>query len=84
VFINVEQFDIDTQGHGTLIASWRITAPGSEKLLKSGQTRLTRTGPVPRGKPQVIVATLSALTAEFSRELAQAIHQSAEVHYESK
>ena len=79
VFVNVEQFDVDTQGRGTLIASWRITAPGSEKPLKSGQARLARPGPAPHGNPQVIVTTLSALTAEFSRELAQAIHQSAEL-----
>ena len=79
VFVNMEQFDVDTQGRGTLIAWWRITAAGSDKLLKSGQARLARTGPAPRGNPQVIVTTLSGLTAEFSRELAQAIHQSAEL-----
>ncbi len=80
VVVSVEQFDVDTRGHGALIAWWRLTAPGSDKLLKSGQARLTRTGPAPRGNPQVIVATLSALTAEFSRELAQVIHQSAELN----
>jgi len=79
LFVNVEQFDVDTEGRGRLIAWWRITAPGSDKPLKSGQARLDRTGPAPRGNPQIIVTTLSALVAEFSRQLAQAIHESAEL-----
>ncbi len=78
VSVNLEQFDVDTEGHSTLIAWWRLTASPSDKLLKSGQTRLSRTGPAPHGDPQVIVTNLSALTAEFSRELAQAIHRSNE------
>jgi uncharacterized lipoprotein YmbA len=76
VAVNVQQFDVDMQGQGTLVASWRITAPGTDKPLKSGQSRLTHTDPaVAHVNPQVIAATLSALTTEFSRELAQAIHQ---------
>ena len=80
ISVNVEQFDVNTGGCGTLIARWRITAPGSEKFLKSGQSHLVRTGPAPRNKPQVIVTTLSALAAEFSRELAQTIQQTTEVN----
>jgi len=76
VFINVQQFDIDTQGRGTLIAQWRITAPGSETPLKSGEARLARTGPLPHGNADVIATTLSDLAAEFSRELAQSIRES--------
>jgi uncharacterized lipoprotein YmbA len=79
LFVNVEQFDVDTEGRGRLIAWWRITAPGTDQPLKSGQARLDRTGPAPRGNPQIIVTTLSALVAEFSRQLAQAIHESAEL-----
>ena len=79
VLVTVEQFDVNAQGRGALIASWRITAPGTDKLLKNGQARLVRTGPAPRRDPQVIVTTLSALTAEFSRGLAQAIQQSAQL-----
>jgi uncharacterized lipoprotein YmbA len=79
VFVNVQQFDVDVQGQGTLIASWRITAPGTEKPLKSGQSRLTHAGPaVTPAKPELIATSLSALTAAFSRELAQAIHQFAD------
>jgi uncharacterized lipoprotein YmbA len=76
VFINVQQFDVDTRGRGTLIAQWRITAPDSDTPLKSGQARLDRTGVSPRGDPEVIASTLSALAAEFSRDLAQSIRES--------
>ena len=74
VFISVQQFDVDTIGRGTLIADWRINAPDNDTPLKSGQTRLVLAGSSPRGHPEVIAATLSNLTAEFSRELAQAIN----------
>jgi uncharacterized lipoprotein YmbA len=75
VSVDVKQFDVDTQGRGTLIAWWQVTAPGSDKRVKGGQARLTRLGPAPRASPQVIATTLSALTAEFSEELAQAIRE---------
>jgi len=76
VFVNVQQFDVDAHGHGTLIAHWRITSPDSDASLKSGQARLARAGASPRGHPEVIATTLSDLTAEFSRDLAQSIRQS--------
>ena len=76
VFITVQQFDVDAQGHGTLIAHWRIIAPDSDTSLKSGQTRLARAGTSPRGHPEAIAATLSELSAEFSRNLAQSIRES--------
>jgi uncharacterized lipoprotein YmbA len=75
VYINVQQFDVDVNGHGTLIAQWRITAPDSDVPLKSGRTRLDRAGASPRGKPEVIAETLSDLAAEFSRDLAQSIRE---------
>jgi uncharacterized lipoprotein YmbA len=75
VYINVQQFDVDINGHGTLIAQWRITAPGSDVPLKGGRTRLDRDSASPRGKPEVIVGTLSDLTAQFSRDLAQSIRE---------
>jgi uncharacterized lipoprotein YmbA len=78
VSINVQQFEVDTRGTGTLVAQWRITAPEKDLLLKSGLARLSRTGASPRNKPEVIATTLSELEAEFSRQLAQAIRDSAE------
>ena len=76
--INMEQFDVDTQGRGTLLAKWRLTAAATDKPLKSGQAQLTRTGPSPRGNPQAIATNLSGLTTEFSRDLAQVIRDSAQ------
>lgn len=78
VYINVQQFDVDINGHGILIAQWRITAPGGDVPLKSGRTRLDRTGASPRGKPEVIAKTLSDLAAQFSRDLAQSIRENAQ------
>ena len=77
VSISVQQFDVDTAGRGTLIADWRINTRDNDTPLKSGQTRLVQAGSSPRGHPEMIAATLSDLTAEFSRELAQAISESA-------
>ena len=45
VSVNVQQFDVDTEGRGTLLAEWRLTAAGADKPMKIGQTRLTRPGP---------------------------------------
>jgi uncharacterized lipoprotein YmbA len=76
ISIDVQQFDVDTSGNGTLNAQWRITAPDRDQQLKSGQAQLTRTGASPRGHPEMVATTLSDLTAEFSRELAQSFRES--------
>ena len=78
VSVDVQQFDVDTEGRGTLVAEWRLTRSGADKPMKMGQARLTRTGPSPRGNPQAIAATLSALTTDFSKELAQALCEPAQ------
>jgi uncharacterized lipoprotein YmbA len=77
VFINVQQFDVDTDGRGTLIVQWQIASPDSDTPLKSGQTSLARIGASPRGNPKIIAATLSELAGEFGRELALSIRESA-------
>jgi uncharacterized lipoprotein YmbA len=76
VSVNVEQFDVDTEGTGTLLAGWRLTALGADKPMKIGKAHLTRPGPSPRGNPQAIATTLSALVAEFSLNLAPALRES--------
>jgi hypothetical protein len=76
VSVNVQQFDVDTQGRGTLIAQWRISAPASDIPLKIGRTQLERKGGSPRVDPAVIATTLSDVTADFSREIAQSIRDS--------
>jgi uncharacterized lipoprotein YmbA len=77
VYIRVEQFDVNADGGGTLIAWWRIQAPGEDKVRKSGETRLSRKGASPYTNPDAAVATLSELNAEFSRLLVQAIREAA-------
>jgi uncharacterized lipoprotein YmbA len=76
ISIEIQQFDVDTTGRGNLNAQWRITAPDSDQPLKIGQARLSRTDSSGRGHPRIIATTLSELTAEFSRELAQSIRES--------
>lgn len=76
--VDVEQFDVDTQGQGTLIANWRFSEPGAASPLKTGEAHLTRSGPAPRGNPQAVATTLSALIGDFSRELAAAIPEATE------
>ena len=73
VSITVEQFDVDTEGRGTLNAQWRITPSAGGIPSRDGNVRLVRTASPPRGNPEAIAATLSQLTSEFSRELADAI-----------
>ena len=78
VSVNVQQFDVDAEGRGTLLAEWRLTVAGADRPMKIGQAHWTRPGPSPRGNPQAIATTLSALLAEFSRELAQALREPAQ------
>jgi len=75
VHVTVEQFDVDQAGKGTLVAWWRITAPGGAMVLKSGQARLTKDGQSPATSAQNIAATLSELVADLSRQLAQALKE---------
>ncbi len=75
VSVDVQQFDVDTEGRGTLIGIWRLAAVGADKPMKTGHVHLTRPGPSPRGNPQAIAVTLSTLLAEFSRDLAQALRE---------
>jgi uncharacterized lipoprotein YmbA len=76
VHVSVSQFDVDAEGRGALVAWWRLTAPGGDTVLKSGESRLNRAGPAPEADPQAMAATLSELAAELSRAVAQAIRES--------
>jgi uncharacterized lipoprotein YmbA len=75
VHVTIEQFDVDARGQGLLIARWRILAPGGEKVLKAGGSRLSRQGPAPDSGASGAIATLSELVAELSRQLAQALKE---------
>jgi len=80
VYVTFEQFDVDTRGRGVLVAWWRVLSPGGEKTLKVGESRLSRQGPEPGTNAPGAVATLSALLAEHSRQLAQAITEATRAH----
>ena len=75
VYVAIEQFDLDSGGKAALVAWWRILAPGGEKILKAGASRLERQGPPPDVDPSGAVGTLSGLLGEFSRRLAQAVNE---------
>jgi uncharacterized protein len=75
VYVTIEQFDVDANGQGVLIAQWRILSPGGEKVLKAGGGRLSRQGPPPDAGASGAVATLSELVADLSRQLAQALKE---------
>jgi uncharacterized lipoprotein YmbA len=70
LYVAVEQFEVDTAGEGRLVARWRIMAPGGDKLLQAGRTRLAHAGPAPEPDASGSIATLSDLVAELSRQLA--------------
>ncbi len=76
VYVAVEQFDVDTEGQGVLVATWRLLSPGGDKTLKSGRSRLVRQGPPASAGAAGTVATLSELVADFSRELSKALQDS--------
>lgn len=73
VHVTIEQFDVDAQGRGALVAWWRVLSAGGERILKSGTSRFTRKGPSPDIDPSGAVATLSELVADLSRQLSEAI-----------
>lgn len=77
VFVSAERFDVDAQGKGTLLANWRIETPDGRQVLKDGVTSLNQAGASPNQRPEIIAATLSELTAQFSEALARAIRECA-------
>jgi uncharacterized lipoprotein YmbA len=73
IFIDVDQFDVDTLGHGRLVAQWRIGALDGTGSLQIGHVSLSRTGVPPHGDPAAMARTMSELTAEFSHEVTSSI-----------
>jgi hypothetical protein len=74
VEINVEQFDVDASGVAALKVWWRILS-GNGGLIDSGRFSETRKGPSPKMDPDGAAASMSALVADFSGMIAQAIKQ---------
>ena len=74
--VTIEEFDVSSSGQAVLVAKWRIFSPVGETILRSGESRLSRTGPAPDTDPSGAVGTLSDLIADLSRQLAQALNDS--------
>ncbi len=77
IYVSIEQFDVDASGHAVLVGWWRVLSPGGEKVLRSGECRLERQGPPPEREPSGAIATLSELVADLSRQLTQAVKETA-------
>lgn len=75
IHVTLEQYDVDESGGGVLVARWRVGSPGGEHVLKAGTSRLAQQGPRPDDDLSGAVTTLSALLADFSRQLAQALQE---------
>ena len=75
IHVTLEQFDVDKSGSGVLVARWRVVSPGGEQVLKAGASRLAQQGPRPNDNTSGAVATLSALIANFSHQLGQALQE---------
>jgi uncharacterized protein len=72
IAINVERFESDSQGNANLRARWSILAPKSGKVLDRGQSDLNAPGAT-NGTQSA--AALSRVLADFSRQIAIAVHQ---------
>jgi uncharacterized lipoprotein YmbA len=70
--VNVERFDVDSQGQATLTAWWRVLASTGE-LIDSGRFVGERKGPSPEKSTEGAAASLSSLVGDFSKNLAEVI-----------
>jgi len=75
VDVNVERFDVDSQGKGVLTAWWRLLSPGDEKVIASGRFSASRKGPPPNTDPLGATALMSDLGADLAETLARAIKE---------
>lgn len=76
VHVQVERFDVDVEGEAMLTAWWRVVSRSGREVIDSGHFSASRSGPAPAKDPGGAAASLSALAAEFSQELAQTITRS--------
>ena len=73
IYVSIERFDVNADGHGEISAWWRILSPGASQTLKTGQFHHERAGPQPIATPEGSVATLSLLAEDLSRDLAKTV-----------
>jgi uncharacterized lipoprotein YmbA len=75
VDVNVDRFDVDSRGEGSLVAWWRLMSPGGGKILASGKFSTTRKGPPPDKDPLGASALMSHLASDLAETLARAIKE---------
>jgi uncharacterized lipoprotein YmbA len=76
VDINVDRFDVDSNGQGVLMAWWRLLSPGEEKDIASGRFSASRKGPPPNTDPLGAAALMSSLAGDLAEKLVSAINAS--------
>ncbi len=70
--VNVEQFDVDSNGDAVLTAWWRLLSAGGD-VIASGRFSATRKGPSPEADPGGAAASMSGLTGDFAATLVRAV-----------
>jgi uncharacterized lipoprotein YmbA len=75
VDVNVDRFDVDSRGEGTLVAWWRLVLPGGDKILASGKFSASRKGPPPDKDPLGASNLMSHLASDLAETLARAIKE---------
>jgi uncharacterized protein len=68
--LDVQQFDVDTQGRAQCALSWRIVAAKDGTTLRHGIVKLEEKGPSPDADPAGACDTLSRLAGRLSERLA--------------
>jgi uncharacterized lipoprotein YmbA len=80
VDVNVDRFDVDSEGRGVLTAWWRLLSPGDEKVIASGRFSASRKGPPPNTDPVGAATLMSNLAADLAETLARAIKEPKSSH----
>jgi len=75
VDVNVDRFDVDSRGEGTLVAWWRLVLPGGDKILASGKFSASRKGPPPDKDPLGASNLMSHLASDLAEKLARALKE---------
>jgi uncharacterized lipoprotein YmbA len=75
VDVNVDRFDVESRGEGSLVAWWRLLSPGGERVLASGKFSARRKGPPPDKDPLGASTLMSHLASDLAETLARAIKE---------
>ena len=76
-FVTIERLDVNQDGHGTLIAWWRVTSSEGSKTYKDGEIRINQPASASGIHPDGVAETISRLLEQMSVTLAEAIRSTA-------